>query len=254
MDPRAKEWALSVNLIPIAPRGKKPLIEWKKYQEEFSWDEREKWKKEWPDMNYGLVCGSISGVVAIDFDGEEGKALFNEHKVAGTAPVSITPNGYHALYMIPDEPIGNATAIVPGMDFRGEGGYIVIPPSIHPSGKRYQWQVAPWVLRPAPPLPAWFWELWNAKQAAERAVVQKAFHNGSMLSFDEFAREHGCEVPPGGWVADGRIRRCPAAGPDGKIGRADGSYKVHLDHPVQGYIQNHHKHQALLTQAWRPIQ
>jgi hypothetical protein len=251
----ASEWALSVNLIPIVPRGKKPLIEWKQYQEEFSWGERAAWKKQWPDMNYGLVTGSISGVVAIDFDGPEGKALFEKHKVLGTAPVSETANGDHALYMIPDEPIGNATGIVPGLDFRGEGGYVVIPPSVHPTGKKYRWIDPPWKkeLRPAPPLPEWFWPLWNAykvKEAREQAAAPLMVPSWN-LSFDDFAREHGCEVPPGGWIADGRIHRCDAYGPDGKLGRADGSYKVHPDNPVNGYIQNHHRHQQLITQQWR---
>jgi len=256
MDPRAREWALSVNLIPIEPRGKKPLVPWRMYQEHFSWDQREKWKKEWPDMNYGLVCGSISGVVAIDFDGEEGRALFNKYEVAGTAPVNITPNGYHALYMIPDEPIGNATGIVPGLDFRGEGGYVIIPPSIHPSGKKYRWQNPPWKFRPLPELPGWFLPLLKAKQAkdaTDRVILPLNSSNGN-VTFDEFARQHGCEVPAGGWIADGRIHRCDAYGPDGKLGRGDGSYKIHPDAPINGCIQNHHQHGQLITQQWKPIQ
>ena len=71
-------------------------------------------------------------------------------------------------------------------------------------------------------------------------------------SFDDFAREHGCEVPGGGWIADGRVHRCDAYGPDGKLGRGDGTYKVRPDDPVNGYVQNHHRHQSLITQPWRP--
>jgi len=257
----ASEWALSVNLIPVAPRGKKPLIEWKKYQEEFSWGERVGWRQRWQDMNFGLVTGSISGVVAIDFDGDAGKALFEKYQVAGTAPVSETANGYHALYMIPDEPIGNAAGIVPGLDVRGEGGYICIPPSVHPSGKKYRWIDPPWKasLRPAPELPEWFWPLWNAykcKEAREKAVAENGanWHQTrdyvSTASFTAFAQEHGCETPAAGWIADSTLHRCDAYGPDGKLGRGDGSYLVYPDHPVIGFVQNHHRHQQM--QKWRP--
>jgi len=257
MKAAAAEWALSVNLIPIHPRGKKPLVPWARYQEEFSWTDRPGWKDQWPGMNYGLVTGSISGVVAVDFDKKDGKTLFEKYQVAGTAPVSETANGFHALYMIPDEPIGNATRVVPGLDFRGEGGYIVIPPSVHPTGKKYRWVDPPWTpsLRPAPPLPDWFWPLWNAykcKEAREKAVTENGTHahtTGS-ASLTEFASKHGCVMPAAGWAADGVIHRCDAYGPDGKLGRGDGSYLVYPDKPVLGFIQNHHRHQQM--QQWRP--
>jgi len=248
----ATEWANSRSLIPIVPKGKKPLIEWKEFTERIATpEERAEWRKRWPDMNYGLVTGSVSGYIVLDFDKDKGRALFSEHMVAGTCAVNITANGFHGLFAVESEPIGNSTGVVPGLDVRGEGGYIVIPPSVHPSGVKYRLQIPPWVLRPAPPLPDWFLVLLKAKETADRAAVPFIVPSAS-ISFDDFAREHGCEVPPRGWVPDGVIHRCDAYGPDGKLGRGDGSYKVHIDPPVIGYVQNHHRHAALLTQQWRP--
>ena len=175
-----KEWATSVSIIPIEPKGKKPLLPWKEFTERISSrEERAEWRKRWPECNWGLVTGSISGYIVLDFDKDEGRKLFNEHKVAGTAAISETANGFHALYSVEAEPMGNATSVVPGLDVRGEGGYIVIPPSIHPCGKRYRWQIAPWALRPAPELPTWFWPLWKAKKAAAtRATRERRARSG----------------------------------------------------------------------------
>ncbi len=258
MDSIAKEWADSVSIIPIEPKGKKPLLPWKEFTERMApRAERAEWRKRWPGCNWGLVTGSISGYIVLDFDKDEGRALFNEHKVAGTCAVNITANGFHALFAVEAEPIGNATGIVPGLDVRGENGYIIIPPSTHPSGKKYQWQVPPWMLRPAPALPEWFWPLWESKKKADAAVIAAerptlcAVTIGTS-TFTDFAQGHGCVMPAGGWVADGRIHRCDAIAPDGTLGRDDGSYKVHRDHPVIGFIQNHHRHQQLLSQQWRP--
>ena len=56
----------------------------------------------------------------------------------------------------PGGSVHNRTNIEPGIDLRGDGGCIVAPPSIHPSGKRYRWKKGhgPGEIAPAP-LPDW---------------------------------------------------------------------------------------------------
>ena len=156
MDPRAQSWADSVSVIPLKPREKKPALDsWTEYQtRKATREERAGWKKQFPGCNWGLVCGRVSNLVALDFDGEAGKALFAEHNLHGKQPTNLTGKGYHGLFLPPSVPLKNGVRIVDGLDIRADGGYIVIPPSIHPSGRKYAWQVAPWML-PPPPLPDW---------------------------------------------------------------------------------------------------
>jgi hypothetical protein len=156
----AKAWADTVSIIPIEARGKKPLISWAEYQQRRAgWEEREEWKNKFPGCNWGLVTGKISGLVALDFDGEEGYALRKEKNVYGAIPTNLTGKGCHCLFRHPDREIRNGARLLPGLDVRGDGGYIVIPPSIHPSGKKYGWQIPPWMVPDLPELPEWVWPL-----------------------------------------------------------------------------------------------
>jgi len=165
MDARALAWAETVSLIPLKPREKKPALDsWTEYQtRKATREERGEWKKQFPGCNWGLVCGKVSNMVALDFDGEAGKALFAEHRLPGKQPTNITGKGFHALFLPPSMPLKNGVRIVDGLDIRSDGGYIVIPPSTHPSGRKYAWQVAPWMI-PPPPLPDWLTPLLDKRE------------------------------------------------------------------------------------------
>jgi hypothetical protein len=55
---------------------------------------------------------------------------------------SITARGRHLFFKCPDTPVPNSVGkIATGIDVRGAGGYVLAPPSVHPSGKRYYWSV-----------------------------------------------------------------------------------------------------------------
>lgn len=94
------------------------------------------WWTENPAYNIGLTTGHLFDV--IDVDGPEG--IRNVADMAPKIPPIIgivaTPRGYH-LYI---KPTGDrcATAIVPGIDYRGIGGYVVAPPSTV-NGVTYRW-------------------------------------------------------------------------------------------------------------------
>lgn len=99
------------------------------------------WWTKHPDANIGIATGNGLMVVDIDTDkgGEESFIALEEEigKLPETLEVSTGGGGKHLYYQI-DEPIRNRVEVKPGLDIRGEGGYVVAPPSNHVKGE-YQW-------------------------------------------------------------------------------------------------------------------
>jgi len=129
------------SVIPIRP-DKKPFIQWQDFQKRRATaEEIRAWWTKWPMANVGIVTGEISGIFVIDCDNEE---AYN--KIQELLPDSFitciakTPRGYHLYLIYPKgQNISNATSIIPGVDIRGEGGYIIAPPSVNVEGKVYTW-------------------------------------------------------------------------------------------------------------------
>lgn len=97
----------------------------------------------YPRANVGIVTGSISGVVVLDIDGLQGIAstvgLFGGDEVISGPAVKTGGGGYHLYYLCGEEALPNFARKLPGLDFRGEGGYVVAPPSRHHSRNYYEW-------------------------------------------------------------------------------------------------------------------
>lgn len=107
-----------------------------------------KWWSAWPDANIGLATGKENGIIVIDVDvdkgGDEGLALLYEQygELPETWEQITGSGGRHLVFKHPDSVIRNsASALAPGVDVRGAGGYIVAEPSNHKSGGRYTWEV-----------------------------------------------------------------------------------------------------------------
>lgn len=105
------------------------------------------WWTMWPNANIGIVTGNASGFVVLDVDlkshGEKSLTyLESDYALLPETLESITGSGgSHYLFTYPDISIKNsASSIAQGLDIRSDGGYIVAPPSLHKSGKRYQWK------------------------------------------------------------------------------------------------------------------
>ena len=100
-------------------------------------DQIRAWWTMWPDANLGIAVPS--GIVAVDVDGPEGVDALRAggYALPETATVE-TGRGHHYLYRI-TELIGPKTAVLPKVDLRGRGSYLVAPPSLHYSGRRYRW-------------------------------------------------------------------------------------------------------------------
>jgi len=132
------------------------------------------WWRRWPFANIGIATGQVSGIVVLDVDGPEGeeslRALEDQHgPLMETVEALTGGGGRHVLFAHPGHPVPNKVALAPGLDVRGDHGYIVAPPSSHASGRRYTWELSS---RPGEvPLaacPPWLLDLIGGGQ--ERAV------------------------------------------------------------------------------------
>jgi hypothetical protein len=98
--------------------------------------------------NVAIATGAPSGLVVLDVDAKSGglnalAELEQQHGKLPTTPTAHTGSGgKHYFFRYPlGAKIGNRTGIVPGIDVRGDGGYVIAPPSDHASGGRYSWLV-----------------------------------------------------------------------------------------------------------------
>ncbi|MBI5570294.1 MAG: DUF927 domain-containing protein [Desulfomonile tiedjei] len=104
----------------------------------------ETWWTRWPDSNIGLRTGAISGVWVLDIDGPEGEAslaaLTEKNEPLPDTWEVQTGRGRHLYFKHPGGKIPNSASKVGlKIDVRGDGGYVILPPSNHYSGARYQW-------------------------------------------------------------------------------------------------------------------
>lgn len=113
-----------------------------------------KWWAIWPDANIGLPTGHLSGLVVVDADGEEGIELVQERLRPNTITVR-TGKGIHYIYKAPECELKSKTRLWNEVDLRADGGYVVVPPSIHSSGRQYEW-ITDLIEGTPEELPAWF--------------------------------------------------------------------------------------------------
>ena len=99
-------------------------------------DQITKWWTQFPRANIGVVTGSSSGgLVVIDFDPRHGGTAVGLN-LPGSLKV-ITGNGWHLWFRSSQSVRNSAGKLGPGIDVRGNGGYVVAPPSKHVSGSTY---------------------------------------------------------------------------------------------------------------------
>jgi Bifunctional DNA primase/polymerase, N-terminal/Primase C terminal 1 (PriCT-1) len=104
------------------------------------------WWRDYPAANIGIAAGKASGFIVLDLDGDEGEdslaALVDQYGEVPDTVEQMTGGGGRHLLFRHIGGIGNRTAIRPGIDVRGTGGYIVAAPSVHPeTQRRYAWEV-----------------------------------------------------------------------------------------------------------------
>ncbi len=119
------------------------------------------WWQKWPDANIGVPTGVLTGLLVVDDDPRNGGPTDRSGLVAVLGPIPETAealtggDGRHLYFQYGGGRVRKQLA--KGIDLKGDGGYVVAPPSLHLSGKRYQWDCAGGagaILHPAP-APEW---------------------------------------------------------------------------------------------------
>ena len=182
--------------IPLQAGRKNPAIgNWKPFQTEAASTEQiEQWKTK--GHNLAVVTGKISGIVVIDLDSAEAIATANDKGLPPT-PAVRTPRGEHHYFKCPDNPPRNGVSVLNGIDFRGEGGYVVAAGSSFvpteqelANGKiagEYEW-IEGTELLPFAELPQWFVDACNAGKPA-RPVRSVSLFAANQDRADEYGRK-----------------------------------------------------------------
>ena len=161
MEGNMKQWALhyagmGMAVFPIKPRSKQPLTDHGLKDASKDPAQIESWWSRWPTANIGIATGAVSGgLVVIDLDvdkdkdkGIDGRVTLREweaehEKLPNSTWLAITGRGGYHYFYHDTSTVRNRTGIYEGIDIRGDGGYVVAPPSIHPNGNTYEWEQDP---------------------------------------------------------------------------------------------------------------
>lgn len=139
-----KDGGCSCRVADCGSPGKHPRTPRGLHQATTDTDQVRAWWDRWPHANIGIATGTDSGLLVLDVDLPEGPdslaRLEHEHgRLPATCEQRTGSGGRQLLFAHPDRPVGNRAGVVAGIDVRGEGGYVVVPPSVHTSGRRYEW-------------------------------------------------------------------------------------------------------------------
>jgi len=171
--------------------GKTPLCGWKELQDRLpSEAEIREWFARWPRANLAIVTGQHSGVVVIDADTPEAIAYLEQQGGLEGAPSQRTGKGRHWFLKHPGRHIKTqAGQLGKGIDVRANGGMTVVAPSLHRSGREYEW-ITPPGAAPLLPIPPWLMERLNglekkhAPQASEPGESARGRDLGNLAPLD----------------------------------------------------------------------
>ncbi len=132
------------------------------------------WERIWPAANIAVITGAGSGLLVVDVDGEEGSdslhLLERDHEpLPRTATVATPRGGSHLYFRHPGGEIHNSAGrLGVGLDVRGDGGYVVVPPSVGANNRKYE----PDERAPLAQPPSWLMELLRGPQTGARTPAE----------------------------------------------------------------------------------
>jgi Bifunctional DNA primase/polymerase, N-terminal len=139
--------AMGWSVFPLVPRTKIPFKGSHGYKDATT-DIAvvEQWWREHPDANIGLATSNLT---VLDVDPRHGGhlSLADLETQHGPLPYTVESQtgsgGRHLFFLRPDVSIRAGTnALAPGLDIKSGGPHVVLPPSIHPNGQAYEWELS----------------------------------------------------------------------------------------------------------------
>jgi hypothetical protein len=121
-------WAV----FPVAPNAKRPLTPNGFKDATKSVFAAKRWWEKYPDANIGIASGMVSRLAVVDIDVKNGaKGRESIEKVKGMTPTLMakTPSGGWHLYYLLEKPLKSRNGLLPGVDLKADGGYVVAPGS-----------------------------------------------------------------------------------------------------------------------------
>lgn len=188
--------SLGFRVFPIKEASKSPPLI-KKWPDQATVDVGTiaSWWRRWPNANIGIATGEKSGFFVVDVDARSGgeaslDQLCERSGDFPTTAMQITGGGRHLLFRSIGPVKNSASTIAPGIDIRGDGGYIVAAPSVHPSGLVYKWGVEPHCL--AEP-PGWLIGLLNgsANLVSSGSATPEGQRNEALFKYGCSLRNQG---------------------------------------------------------------
>ena len=101
--------------------------------------EVEGWLNDYDPCNIGIVTGHVSGLVVIDVDLPDADAVARDLGLPLPTLIATTGGGGRHYFYRSQEQVKSLSGLIPGVDVRGDGGFVVAAPSVHESGHLYRW-------------------------------------------------------------------------------------------------------------------
>lgn len=177
-------------IFPLLPRTKEPYMAGGFHNATTEESRVRYWWTRWPDANIGF---HPQGIIVLDIDRHEEDGFESLHDLErehGELPetwVCLTPTGgEHYYFRCNDIVLTKTEGLAPGIDYRGCGGYVLLPPSVHPNGGTYQWDCGRSPAdTPLAPLPEWLHQMMLEKATRQndgQADIPDSIKNGERNS------------------------------------------------------------------------
>jgi len=164
----------------------------------------QRWWRQFPQANIAIATGAVSGLVVLDEDTYKGgdRSRIDLERTYQPLPETVQQltggGGVQYVFAHPGTHVKNGVETFgPGLDIRGDGGYVIVPPSLHASGKRYAWEVSHLPDEtPLAPMPPWLLTLCQETTRREAPSagepIPQGRRNNTLFQLGCSFRARGC--------------------------------------------------------------